>query len=186
MNCFWERGYTATSMKHLEASTGLVPSSLYNGFGSKDGLFAASVEHYIDRVVRQRVAFYLQGPYLSGKDKGQDDPLAGIEAFYYDCFEGPEGRIGSGCLLINISTELGPRDKAIRKVVVSGMRLVERSLAEALTRAQQLGLLDASVDTKARAQHLGLLLNGMLVQARVSENNRWLNVAMDNVRSLLH
>lgn len=55
MLCFWHKGYFATSMKDLERSTGLTPGSLYNSFGSKDGLFLQSLDHYIDSIVCGRV-----------------------------------------------------------------------------------------------------------------------------------
>lgn len=48
---FWERGYDATSITDLEQCTGLNRSSLYQEFGSKDGLFEAALACYADQVV---------------------------------------------------------------------------------------------------------------------------------------
>lgn len=175
MMCFWRQGYSATSMKDLEAATGLTPGSLYNSFGSKDGLFLSSLDHYIDKVVRRRVQKYL----LEG------DPLEGIEAYFYEGFRSGERQIKGGCLLINTSTELGPHDQTVRKRVLKGMKVAQLGLESAIARAKDTGQLDSSVDTKARATHLGLMLNGMLVQTKISSGQDWLNDAMDNVRSLL-
>jgi AcrR family transcriptional regulator len=47
MLLFWEQGYEATSLAQLRESTGLSSASLYGAFGSKEGLFAKAVEHYI-------------------------------------------------------------------------------------------------------------------------------------------
>lgn len=175
MLCFWRRGYSATSMKNLEAATGLTPGSIYNSFGSKDGLFLSSLDHYIEKVVKRRVQKYL----LEG------DPIAGIEAYFYDGFHQEKGAVRDGCLLINTSTELGPHDEVVRKQVVKGMKVAQNGLESALDRAKQSGQIDQSVDSKLRARHLGLVLNGMLVQTKISAGQQWLDGAMVNVRSLL-
>ncbi len=126
-------------------------------------------------MVRRRVQKYL----LEG------DPLEGIEAYFYEGFRSGERQIKGGCLLINTSTELGPHDQTVRKRVLKGMKVAQLGLESAIARAKDTGQLDGSVDTKARATHLGLMLNGMLVQTKISSGQDWLNDAMDNVRSLL-
>lgn len=176
MLCFWRQGYMATSMKDLEAATGLTPGSIYNSFGSKDGLFLSSLDHYIDKVVKRRVGKYL----LEG------DPIEGIEAYFHDGFRSDSGEIKGGCLLINTSTELGPHDQVVRKRVLKGMNVAQVGLENAIDRAKAAGQLSQDIDSKTRATHLGLLLNGMLVQTKVSNGQAWLDEAMDNVRSLLH
>ena len=40
IECFWRRGYEATSLRDLTASMGLTAPSLYNAFGDKEELFA--------------------------------------------------------------------------------------------------------------------------------------------------
>ncbi|MEU5090391.1 TetR/AcrR family transcriptional regulator [Streptomyces sp. NPDC021356] len=47
MRLFWEQGYEATSMVQLREATGLSSASLYGAFGSKQGLFERTLEHYI-------------------------------------------------------------------------------------------------------------------------------------------
>ena len=46
---FWRKGYKATTPRDLVEATGLSKSSLYNTFGSKEGLFVRAMEHYIAR-----------------------------------------------------------------------------------------------------------------------------------------
>ena len=55
MNCFWQRGYEATSMRDLAASMGMSAPSLYNAFGDKRGLFARALELYLDCNARERL-----------------------------------------------------------------------------------------------------------------------------------
>ena len=175
MQCFWHKGYSATSMKDLERATGLTPSSLYNSFESKDGLFLRTVDFYIEHVVRRRIHAFLEN----------EEPLAGIEQFIRECFEN-KAAMGMGCLLVNTSTELGPHDEIVRKKVAKGMSLVEKALEEAIERAIDQGLLSKGINPKKRAKHIGLLLNGMLVNSKIAGNKHWLETALDSVKDLLH
>ncbi len=46
VDLFWQHGFHAASMQQVFAATGLKPGSIYLAFGSKEGLFKASIEHY--------------------------------------------------------------------------------------------------------------------------------------------
>ena len=46
MQVFWRRGYAATSVQDLVDGTGLGRGSLYNAFGSKQGLYEAALRRY--------------------------------------------------------------------------------------------------------------------------------------------
>ena len=51
MLAFWEKGLQKTSMRELEAKTGVKQVSLYNAFGDKEGLFLAVLDRYADLVL---------------------------------------------------------------------------------------------------------------------------------------
>ena len=55
VECFWRRGYEATSLRDLTASMGLTAPSLYNAFGDKQDLFARALQRYLDRTTRDRL-----------------------------------------------------------------------------------------------------------------------------------
>src|ERR1700743_2687669 len=55
VECFWRRGYEATSLRDLTASMGLAAPSLYNAFGDKQELFARALELYLERTTRDRL-----------------------------------------------------------------------------------------------------------------------------------
>jgi TetR/AcrR family transcriptional repressor of nem operon len=46
IQCFWSRGYEATSVKDLIGKTGITAASLYNAFGDKRTLKAVSGSVY--------------------------------------------------------------------------------------------------------------------------------------------
>lgn len=176
MLCFWRKGYNACSLKDLEAATDLPPSSLYNTFQSKDGLFLAALNHYIDTVVCERVERHLR----------TGDPLQGIENYFRECFQHQSSVQSLGCLLINSAAELGPHHDVVREKVAGGMRVAEQGLLAALARAQSQGLVEPHVDLHLRAHQLGLMLSGMLVASKVADNAAWMAHSMAAVEALLH
>ena len=54
VDCFWQHGYEATSMRDLAASMGISAPSVYNTFGDKQSLFARALELYLDSDARDR------------------------------------------------------------------------------------------------------------------------------------
>lgn len=54
MQVFWQHGYEASSIAQLRAATGLSSASLYGAFGSKEGLFERTIQHYISGPGRVR------------------------------------------------------------------------------------------------------------------------------------
>ena len=46
VQCFWARGYEATSVRDLAQGMGLTSASLYNAFGDKRSLYRRALDHY--------------------------------------------------------------------------------------------------------------------------------------------
>src|SRR4051812_22211104 len=55
VQCFWARGYEATSVRDLIERTGLNGASLYNAFGDKRQLYQRALEHYVAGSVADRM-----------------------------------------------------------------------------------------------------------------------------------
>ncbi len=56
MIVFWRHGYEGASLGRLQAATGLTPPSIYNAFGSKEGLYEACLDHYAGSVGARNMA----------------------------------------------------------------------------------------------------------------------------------
>ena len=52
IECFWHRGYVATSVRDLADKMGISGPSLYNAYGDKRALFAQALDHYVDHSAR--------------------------------------------------------------------------------------------------------------------------------------
>tara|TARA_R110000744_G_scaffold380561_1_gene502576 strand:+ start:9550 stop:10143 length:594 start_codon:yes stop_codon:yes gene_type:complete len=48
LRLFWEKGYNRTSIADLGEAIGVGPSSIYNAFGSKNGLFEKALAQYME------------------------------------------------------------------------------------------------------------------------------------------
>jgi TetR/AcrR family transcriptional repressor of nem operon len=59
---FWRKGYHATSLSDLERVTGVGRKSLQNDFGSKEEMFALSLDHYLDIKAKPDGAALAQAP----------------------------------------------------------------------------------------------------------------------------
>ena len=59
LDLFWSRGFTASSLKHLEEVTDMHPGSLYYHFTNKEQLYIASLKHYQEWYLQPRIKKYL-------------------------------------------------------------------------------------------------------------------------------
>jgi AcrR family transcriptional regulator len=89
---FWDRGFADTGLADLEVATGVNKSGLYAEFKSKNGLFIASLDHYLETVIWLREL--------------EDHPpgWANIERFIRTAFSTVEGQ--RGCFAINSLRDL--------------------------------------------------------------------------------
>src|SRR5215471_2858552 len=55
LDCFWQHGYRATSIRDLGASMNISGPSLYNSFGDKRALFARALDQYFECTTRDRL-----------------------------------------------------------------------------------------------------------------------------------
>ena len=158
MDLFWQQGYEATSMRHLEKASGLTAGSLYHEFGSKKALFERTLSFYIATVIGWRIEKYLNQA---------KDPLVGIREFLITLFKGvPPAFRERSCLLVNTAAELGQSDVAIGRIVRRGLKSIEIALAAALDRAKEQQALDPALDTELAARHIAMLMPGLLIGAR--------------------
>lgn len=179
MLVFWRQGFDGCNVRDLEAATGLAASSLYNRFGSKEGLFNEVLDHYLVQVVDRRVQRWLQPP---------QPPLAGIRRFLettYDYIDPEAGRQPMACLLSNTALAFGGRDAAVTARLAAGMDRVEDAFGAALERARVAGELDAAADTLRLARHLVLGLQGLLVLSSIKDDPAYLRQSTDALLAVL-
>ena len=155
---FWKRGYELTSIADLEERTGLDRSSLYNAFGSKQGLFQAALRSYLDEAIETR---------LSGL-RQPDAGLAAIVAFFSGMahtFRAYPEQASFGCLMVNTLGELGGHNAhaALGEAYRDSFRA---AFGTALSQSAARGEVDAE-RVRPRANLLATMTMGLFISARI-------------------
>ncbi|MEM8904305.1 MAG: TetR/AcrR family transcriptional regulator [Actinomycetota bacterium] len=154
---FWRSGWTATSIRDLEKELELKAPSIYRRFGSRTGLGVAVLDHYVERVIRSRVAKYLSG---------DGDPLVNIEDFLVTSVTpGDDGRL-LGCLVTTVGLEGAGVEPELRRPLAEGRAEIERGLRGEVRRAIGTGRLGGDADEDAVVAMLTLVMQGLMALAR--------------------
>lgn len=95
LQVFWQRGYGNVTTRDLERLVGISQSSLYNTFGSKEGLFRQALNRYME------LASIKLLPILEGQNPGPEDLVAFVDAVV-DWVGDPEH---PGCLVMRFGIE---------------------------------------------------------------------------------
>lgn len=157
MRLFWDRGYDGVSISDLTGATGINRRSLYDAFGSKEGLFRRAVEHYV------------AGPGgYAARALGLPTAREVAHAMVHGAADATSmPGCPSGCLLVQGSSGLGD----VREAGVA-------VLAERFTEAQSAGEL-AGEDPVALARWIAAVCQGIAVQARSGATREDLHAIAD-------
>ena len=155
MLTFWRLGYDATTMKTLEAETGVGVRSLANTFGEKDALFLKSLEAYSEmaRGLLEQVF-------------AQPGRAAVLMLFEASVAPKPDDDVtNSGCLMVNSVFELSGMSPEI-EACIEGYRSMFRDYFRAALEA------DGIADAETRAEFLLGALWGILSQIRLARDTK--------------
>ena len=154
MQCFWQRGYEATSLRDLTASMGLTAPSLYNAFGDKQKLFSRALERYLDHTTRDRLRRLEQS--LA--------PKAALRRFFAEIIgHSISDHQRKGCFLVNSALEVAPHDAACRAVIAAQFAEIEGFFRRCILKGQA----DRTISTDLEAGDTARLLLGVLLGIRV-------------------
>ena len=161
MRVFWTHGYSKAPLSELTAATGMGKGSLYNMFGSKAGLFSATVEAYQAR---------FSAPILAAL--GAED--------VYDAVDGAiAAHIGqivgddtpSGCLIAFGGIDAPSDDDAAGRIRAA-LKGLETTLTARFARAQADGQIAPDADPAALGGTVAALIQGMAMTARRAPDDR--------------
>lgn len=170
LNLFRLHGFAGTGLAELEKATGLNRSSLYNAYGSKEGLFLKSLEFFHDVFAEMSLA-ELEKPTLKQS--------------LTDFFEASGGflspRFPGGCPATLASLELGGIESKIAAELERGiLKMVDR-VHQRCKRAVEAGELPENSDCKAIAAMVIANTRGVVVLSmatRQPELGRAANAAL--------
>ncbi|MEV1069226.1 TetR/AcrR family transcriptional regulator [Streptomyces sp. NPDC050263] len=177
LELFWRRGYEATSMADLVEHLGIGRASIYATFGNKHELYLKALDRYTETRDPSLLAELSQpGPALPAV-------RAVVRRFAAEAAS-PEGR-ATGCFITNTAAELAPHDPAAARRVETSWEHVETLLHSALVRAQAQGELPENRDPRALARMLLVLLQGVRIVGKASNDPARVRDAAEQALALL-
>lgn len=154
IECFWQRGYEATSIRDLADKMGISAPSLYNAYGDKHALFVQALERYLDHTTRARI-------------KRLEDslpPKQAVRQFIEEIIaRSVNDRERRGCFLINSALEVAPHDRELGALIADRLAEIEAFFQRSIKAAQAQG----EVPRNRAAKDLARLLLGVLLGIRV-------------------
>ncbi|MFA5949254.1 MAG: TetR/AcrR family transcriptional regulator [Hyphomicrobium sp.] len=175
VQCFWSRGYEATSVRDLIEKTGLTGASLYNAFGDKRCFYQRALEHYIDVGIAARI-----------RRCEAMTPREGIILFFDEIvkrsLEDPDHK---GCMLVNAALDVVPHDPGLQKLVSGALAEIEAFFLRSVSAGQSDGTIKSSLPAKDLSSHLLGILIGVRVLARVWADQKRLEGAIRPAMALL-
>jgi TetR/AcrR family transcriptional regulator, copper-responsive repressor len=111
---FWQNGFAQTSVQDLESATGVNKSGLYTEFKSKEELFSACLQHYIETRSGEEI--------LSSEPLGWKNIVRFLEL-------GPSAVRGQrGCFAVSSMRELAILPAEAREMTIEGRKVLRRLL----------------------------------------------------------
>jgi TetR/AcrR family transcriptional repressor of nem operon len=163
VDCFWKRGYEATTVRDLAEAMQIGGASLYNAYGDKRALFERSLERYADRSMRDRIA----------RMEADHRPKEAIRAFLCEIIDrslnDPDRK---GCLLVNSALDVAPHDAVIGKVVAGYLDELRAFFRRNIEAAQRDGQMPKALDAEEVSGHLLGVLAGIRVLARTGATRK--------------
>jgi TetR/AcrR family transcriptional repressor of nem operon len=156
VQCFWQHGFKATSVRDLAAEMGITCTSLYNAFGDKRAVFLKALERYLDRSMRARIA----------RHEGSRRPKAAIRGFVEEIIRHSLDGERRGCLLVNSALEIAPHDAELGAVIAARLGELEAFFRRCVTAGQRDGSIAAGRDPEDLARLLLGVVLGIRVLAR--------------------
>jgi TetR/AcrR family transcriptional repressor of nem operon len=155
VQCFWSRGYEATSMRDLIGKTGITSASLYNAFGDKRALFQKALQHYVEASIGDRL----------GRCEKMA-PRAAIAAFFDEILQRSlSDRQHKGCMLVNTALDAA-HDPESQKTVAAVLVRLEQFFLDCVAAGQADGTITRTVPAINLARQLLGALMGLRVLAR--------------------
>jgi TetR/AcrR family transcriptional repressor of nem operon len=170
VDCFWHRGYEATTVRDLAEAMRIGGASLYNAYGDKRALFAQALERYANRSMRERIA----------RIEAAHWPKEAIAAFIAEIIDrslkDPDRK---GCLLVNSALDVAPHDATLGKVVAGYLDELRAFFRRNVEAARP------DLDAEAVADHLLGVLLGIRVLARTRARRKALEAVARPALALL-
>ena len=173
---FNEKGYAGTSLTDLTNATGLTKGSIYGNFENKDEVALAAFDYNFNRVTL----------FIKGKLLATDNSIERLLVYpnvYRDFLKIPF--LKPGCPILNTSTEADDTHPKLRERASNALAFWKRSIENQIQRGIQRGEIKAETKPTELAVILMSLIEGAIMQAKVTGKATELRIAMNYLEKLI-
>ncbi|MBX2797466.1 MAG: TetR/AcrR family transcriptional regulator [Myxococcales bacterium] len=156
MRAFWKDGWRDTTPQRLVTATGLSRSSLYATFGSKQGLFLAALDLYVEEQRLFLTQLLADGTLREGLER--------LYALMVDMMR-PEGQ-GMTCMVARSLLEVPTEDAETLARVAQGQVRMREVFELRFQRAIDDGELDGTQTAAELARFIATVNDGIQIAAR--------------------
>jgi len=159
MQCFWTKGFEATSVRDLAEAMKISGASLYNTFGDKRALYERAFHRYTE------TGFYPRALRL----ESELAPLDAIAGFFDEIIGlSLRDEQRRGCMIVNSALELAPHDSDFQQ----SLKIVLQDMEGFFFRCVDAGQRDGTIAAGSTAADLARMLLGILMGVRVLARSR--------------
>ncbi len=173
---FNTKGYAGTSLGDLTQVTGLTKGSIYGNFENKDEVALAAFDYNFEKVTA-----YMKHRILS-KENAIERLLA-YPLVYRDFLKIPF--LQPGCPILNTSTEADDTHPQLREKAVEALAFWKRSVENQVKRGIERKEIKANVNPSGFAVILCSLIEGSVMQAKVTGKSGDLRTAMNFLENMI-
>ncbi len=173
---FNEKGYAGTSLSDLTMATGLTKGSIYGNFENKDEVALAAFDHNFSRI-----SHYLKDRIAATENA--IERLLVYPAVYGDFLKIPF--LKAGCPILNTSTEADDTHPELRERAKNALAFWKSTIVKEVTRGIKRGEIKADTDPNEFAIILMSVIEGAIMQAKVTGKNTDLRIAMNFLATLI-
>jgi TetR/AcrR family transcriptional repressor of nem operon len=154
IQCFWAKGFEATSMRDLIECMGITGASVYNAFGDKRGLYRRALAHYLESSFGERVV----------RLERTLAPRLAIETFFVEIIDRSMSDVHHrGCMMVNSALEAVPDAPDAQEIIDDFLTRAEAFFYRCVAAGQA----DGSISRSLSAMDVSGLLLGVLLGIRV-------------------
>lgn len=170
------KGYVGTSINDITSATGLTKGSIYGNFENKDEVALAAFDHNFGAIAS----------YIREKTESHPriiDKLLVYPETYRNFFNIPF--MVSGCPILNTSTEADDTHPMLRKKAIKALKSWQISLEKHIELGIETKEIKAGTNASEFSAVLMSLIEGAVMQAKVTGNSITLNITMDFLEKMI-
>jgi AcrR family transcriptional regulator len=173
---FNAQGYAGTSLTDLTQATGLTKGSIYGNFENKDEVALAAFDYNFAKV----------NEYIKNKILATENAIERLLVYpqiYSNFLKIPF--LKPGCPILNTSTEADDTHPALRKKAADALNFWKASLENQVKRGIEREEIKASTDPTELAVLIMSLVEGSIMQAKVTGRSTELKIAMNFLERMI-